>query len=348
MRNMVRDGDTGSLGQKWQQIRAQETLERAVEASSWGQPKPSPNFGRGVAMYERGAATGRSSALITVDADGIVTVDIGTPETGPGIDTVVQQVVAEGLGVPSGSVRVRADTTDSVPFDAGVGGSKSTNSTGHAAHRAALEARELLAGAAAGILGCPLSELRQEEGRFVGPGGSVGIGQAAQSAAPAGGAFSHLFLYEPPGQAPVTSFCAQIAEVEVDAETGRVDVKRIITAHDVGTVINQVGHQGQIDGGVIQGLGYALMEETPLVDGRVSTAHLGDFKLPSAPDVPQLETVLLDSVVSGPTPFDGKAIGEIPNVPTAAAIVNAIHDATGVRLYDLPVSSEKLLQSNPG
>jgi CO/xanthine dehydrogenase Mo-binding subunit len=106
-------------------------------------------------------------------------------------------------------------------------------------------------------------------------------------------------------------------------------------------------HQGQIDGGVVQGAGFALMEETPIVDGRIATTHLGEFKLPSIADVPVLDTVLLEPVSGGPAPFDGKAIGEIPNVPTAAAIVNAIHDAVGVRVYDLPVSPERLAEAAP-
>ena len=345
MRNLLRDGDSAPLGGKWEHIRAQETLERAVEASSWGQPKPSPYYGRGVAIYERAAASGRSSALITIDAEGGVTVHIGTPDVGPGIATVCQQVVAEALNLPLGRVGVRVDDTDSLPYDAGTGGSKSTNSTGHAAHRAALEARAELAAMAADRLSCAAEQLRLEGGRFVSPDGrSASLGDLAQAAAPGDGPYAHLVEFEPAGERNVTSFCAQVAEVEVDPDTGRVHVQRLVTAHDVGTIINAIAHQGQIDGGVINGLGFGLMEETPIEDGRVSTANLGDFKLPTMMDVPELTTVLLENP-EGPAPFHGKAIGEIPNVPTAAAIANAVHDAVGVRVFELPISPERVLRS---
>ena len=132
--------------------------------------------------------------------------------------------------------------------------------------------------------------------------------------------------------------------MEVDPETGQVTVVRIVTAHDVGTILNPLTHQGQIEGGVIQGLGYALMEEITTEDGRISTLSLGDYKIPTMPDIPKLETVLLQSA-SGPAPFDSKGIGESSNVPVAGAIANAVFDAAGVRIYDLPITAEKVLKA---
>jgi CO/xanthine dehydrogenase Mo-binding subunit len=148
-------------------------------------------------------------------------------------------------------------------------------------------------------------------------------------------------LVEPSTQPLVTSFCVQIAEVEIDTESGRVQVKRLVTAHDVGTIVNAVTHQGQIDGGVVQGVGFALMEETPLADGRVSVANLGEFKIPSIRDIAPLKTVILESP-TGPAPYQGKAIGEIPNVPIAAAVANAIADAVGARIFRLPITAEDI------
>ena len=142
----------------------------------------------------------------------------------------------------------------------------------------------------------------------------------------------------------ITSFCAQVAEVEVDPETGQVKVNRIVTAHDVGTIINPLSHQGQIDGGVIQGLGYALMEEMTTEEGRISTLSLGDYKIPTMPDIPQLETVLLEPG-PGPAPFQSRGIGESSNVPVAGAIANAVYDAAGVRILDLPITAEKVLRA---
>jgi len=139
----------------------------------------------------------------------------------------------------------------------------------------------------------------------------------------------------------MTSFCAQVAEVEVDPETGVVSIAEITTAHDVGTILNPITHQGQIEGGLIQGIGFAVMEELCVENGRVLTLHLGDYKIPTIKDIPKLKTVLVQHP-AGPVPYQGKAIGEISVVPVAAAIANAICDATGVRLFELPVTAEKL------
>jgi CO/xanthine dehydrogenase Mo-binding subunit len=139
----------------------------------------------------------------------------------------------------------------------------------------------------------------------------------------------------------VTGFAAQVAEVEVDSNTGRVRVLNLTTAHDTGTVLNHLTLTGQIEGGIITGLGFALMEENPMIDGKIATLTMGESKLPCIADVPPLKTVLVESP-TGPTPFGGKAIAENPNVPTAAAIANAVADACGARIFDLPLSPEKV------
>ena len=139
----------------------------------------------------------------------------------------------------------------------------------------------------------------------------------------------------------VTSFCAQIAEVEVDRETGQVTLTRLTTAHDVGTVLNPLTHQGQVEGGAVQGIGQALTEHLVVQDGAVTNLHLGEYKLPTAMDVPELETVLVQSD-AGPAPYAGKAVGEHSNVAVPAAVANAVSDAVGVRLMDLPVTAEKV------
>jgi CO/xanthine dehydrogenase Mo-binding subunit len=139
----------------------------------------------------------------------------------------------------------------------------------------------------------------------------------------------------------VMYFSAQVAEVDVDTQTGAVKVLRVTTAHDVGTVINPLGHQGQIDGGFITGLGLAMTEELVVEDGRVTNTHLGDYKLPNILDAPELRTILVPSA-GGLGPYDAKAIGELANNATAAAIANAVSDACGARLYELPVTAERV------
>src|SRR3990170_1457882 len=139
----------------------------------------------------------------------------------------------------------------------------------------------------------------------------------------------------------VTYICAQVAEVEVDPETGKMRLHRFVTAHDVGTIINPITHQGQIDGGVVMGLGQALMEELVMESGQVTNLSLGDYKLPTAADIPELKTVLVHSS-GGVAPYEGKAIGEFANNSPPAAIANAVADAVGVRLFELPITAEKI------
>jgi CO/xanthine dehydrogenase Mo-binding subunit len=139
----------------------------------------------------------------------------------------------------------------------------------------------------------------------------------------------------------VSYICAQVAEVEVDPETGAVKLHRFVTAHDVGTIINPTAHQGQIDGATVMGVGQGLMEEIVIDQGRVTNSNLGDYKLPCAADLFELKTVLVPSG-GGVGPHNAKPIGEFANNAPPAAIANAIADAVGVRLFELPVKAEKI------
>jgi CO/xanthine dehydrogenase Mo-binding subunit len=139
-------------------------------------------------------------------------------------------------------------------------------------------------------------------------------------------------------------FCAQVAEVEVDRETGQVRLHRLVTAHDVGTIINGVTHQGQINGGVVTGIGLAVTEELISDEGHITNPHLGDYKLPTVQDIPPLETILVPSA-GGTGPYEAKAIGELSNNPPPAAIANAVADAIGARLYELPITADKVYRA---
>lgn len=342
-RNLLRDGDTGPMGQKWQHILLGKTFDQALKASGWKKSKPGKFRGRGIALYERGAPEGKASTAITLEADGKVTVLTGVPDVGPGFYVVAQQIVAETLGIDPRLVQIRFQDTDSLPYDPGTGGSKTTNTTGHAVYQAAREVRGKLAALAARKLGCKHEEIKHDGGKFRGPDRkTVSVNETIGLAVKEnGGPLFHLTNYEPKDMPPITGFAAQVAEVEVDPATGKIVVKKITTAHDTGVVLNRLTLQGQVDGGVVNGLGFALMEDNPLVDGKMATLHFGDFKIPCARDIPKLGTVLLESA-TGPTPYAGKAIAEMPNVPTAAAIANAVADATGIRIFDLPITAEKV------
>jgi len=167
------------------------------------------------------------------------------------------------------------------------------------------------------------------------------LAEIARAAAREGRTLEVSHFYDAKAHGAVTSFTAQVAEVAVDPQTGQVTVRRFTTTHDVGTVINPIGHQGQIEGGLIQGLGFALMEEIKTEEGRISTLSLGDVKLPTIQDIPPLTTVILEDPV-GPGPFNAKAIGEGSISAVAPAIANAVADACGARIRDLPISAEKV------
>lgn len=342
-RNILRDGDSSPMGEKWQHILMGETLDRAVNASGWKKAAPKKNRGWGLALYERGAPEGKATAAITLETDGRVNILTGVPDVGPGFYTIIQQMVCETLGIAPERVGVVFKDTDSLPFDPGTGGSKQTNTSGHAVHKAAREVRAKLVELAARELGCPTEQVEQQNGKFTGPNRkSMTVENTIRLAVQEnGGPVFHLTLYEPKDLPKVTAFAAQVAEVEVDPTTGQVKVISLTTAHDTGTVLNRLTLQGQIDGGVINGLGFALMEENAVVDGRITTLTLGDSKLPCIADVPPLKTALIETP-TGPTPFAGKAIAENPNVPTAAAIANAVADAVGVRIFELPLTAERV------
>jgi CO/xanthine dehydrogenase Mo-binding subunit len=142
----------------------------------------------------------------------------------------------------------------------------------------------------------------------------------------------------------MTAFTGQVVELEVDPETGQMTLLDVVTAHDVGTVINPLGHQGQIEGGLMQGIGFGMIEEMRVEEGRVSTLSLGDYKLPSIKDIPPLKTVLVQEA-RGPLPFQGKSIGENSVTPITAAIANAVYDAIGIRICDLPITAEKIFRA---
>jgi CO/xanthine dehydrogenase Mo-binding subunit len=142
----------------------------------------------------------------------------------------------------------------------------------------------------------------------------------------------------------ISYICAQVAEVEVDRETGAVRVQRVVSAHDVGTIINPLTHQGQIEGAAVMGLGQAVMEELVMENGKITNNNLGDYKLPTVADIPTFKTVLVPST-GGVGPLNAKPIGEFANNGPPAAIANAVADAVGVRLFDLPVTAEKIYRA---
>jgi CO/xanthine dehydrogenase Mo-binding subunit len=193
----------------------------------------------------------------------------------------------------------------------------------------------------------PPEEIEFKKGRLISKGNnakSLSLAQVAAGAI-ANGQPLQVESYHQETETPAEGvFTACVAEVYVDTETGQIQLRKLNTVHDVATILNPVGHQGQIDGGIMQGVGYALMEEMPMEEGRVQTLNLGEYKIPNIKDVSRLQTTLVRGDV-GASPFQSKEIGESAISQVAPAIANAVYDAVGVRIKDLPITAEKVFRA---
>jgi len=346
MKNLIGEGEENALGRKMTGVKARETLKAALDAAGWKKPRPGRNYGRGVAMYERGTGAGKGWIVVTAELDGSFTIFTVSGDQGTGLRTIMCQAVASEMEVPVDQVRCRNGNTSEVPYsvDIGFGGSRSTNIGGHAVIKACSELRTKLAAQAAPMLGCTDNQVDYKAGKFSNRNERRGTVSLREVVTAAGGPVTVSIELEVPRKGSSTSFVAQVADVEVDSETGQVKLRRFVTAHDVGTIINPIAHQGQIDGGAMMAIGSSLMEELIDDNGRITTTNLGEYKIPNIADIPRFKTILVHSP-GGPGPYEAKGIGEMANVSPPAAIANAVHDACGVRIFDLPISAEKIFRS---
>jgi CO/xanthine dehydrogenase Mo-binding subunit len=319
--------------------------------------------GKGIAVmvYPIGftAYPNPGAAFVKVNQDGTVVLYVGTADVGQGSSTVLAQIAAEELGIEFDMVTVVAADTTLTPFDLGTVASRVTYIVGNAVQKAAAQAKQVLYEVAAEDLQVSPSGLASAQGYISVQGfpeRRIAISAVAQKA--------YMGKGRPPIGAgsfqPVTTmldpetghgkpygtyvFAAQIADVEVDTETGEVEVLKITAVHDCGTAINPLLAEGQVEGGVAMGLGYGTMEEMVVEQGRVRNPQFTDYVIPTALDMPEIVTGLVER--PDPTgPFGAKGIGEPSLLPTAPAIVNAIQDAVGVRIRDLPATPEKILKA---
>lgn len=318
--------------------------------------------GRGIACmwYPIGftVTANPSAAVVKVNEDGTATVLTGTVETGQGSLTVIGQIAAEELGIATDDVHVVSADTDTTPMDTGAIASRTTYVTGNAVRLAAAKAKEILFQVAAPMLGVKPDQLEACHRRILVknyPQRSIGIGEVANHAQfvlgqPALGSASFnpstVALDPQTGQGkPFATYvyATQIADVLVDDETGEVQVLRVVASHDCGVPINPMLVEGQIEGGISMGVGFALQEEM-LFDskGQQRNPNLTNYIMPTSLDMPEIEVDIVSNFE--PTgPFGAKGVGEPTAVPTAAAIINAIYNAVGARVYSLPATPEKVL-----
>lgn len=298
-----------------------------------------------------------STAFVKVNQDGTAVIFTGTTDVGQGSTTALAQIAADELGISYESVTMVTGDTERTPYDLGSVASRVTYIGGNAVKLAAAEAKRTLLEVAEDMLEVSLEDLEVGDGHVYVrgfPEKRVPIADVAREATatrgrPPMGSGTYnpetTFLDPETGQGKPYEeyvYATQIAEVEVDTETGEVEVLRIVAAHDCGRAVNPMLLEGQIEGGVAMGLGYGLLEEIVLVDGEVQNPQFTDYVLPTALDVPAIEVAIVEKPAPK-GPFGAKGVAEASLLPTAPAIVNAIYDAVGVRIRELPVTPEKIV-----
>ena len=342
-KNMMKDGDESPIGGHVTHIRGNEALDKAIELSGYSKPKPK-NVGRGLAFSEWSPSGGEGNVFVTIEEDGKVKILSPVVDQGAGVLTVIVEVVGQELQIPADEIELKQVDSTVVPSDGGVGGSRATRVYGNASFEAGVKAREELFMFAAQALEVDPKELETDRG-FVLHKKSKRKISFAEVVKFKGAPVYVRGYYKSSEKSHDASVSAQIAEVHVDPETGQVTLRNMTSAHTTGKVINPLMHQGQIEGGIVFGLGYALTEEVLFDGGKITTSNFGEFKIPNITDIPPLKTDVMENVPGGPGPYNSLAIGEVANTPTAAAVANAVADACGVRITDLPVTSEKVYKA---
>ena len=349
VQNALREGDVSVSGAVVPGNGLMETLAAIKEKINWPQTLED-GHGIGLALCEWRSGSGPSTAAISVNDDGTVSLLTGSVDIS-GSDTSLAAIAAESLGIPMDKVIVAKRDTDLAPYTGQSGGSRIVYSQGTAVKRAAEDTLNKLMSLASERLGVPQDALGSEDGRVYvldnAPQGLTFAQLAAASITSRGGPIIGMASLSNMPYTPV--FAAQAAEVKVDRETGNVRVLRYIQAQDVGTAINPMAVEGQLDGGVVQGIGRALTEDQKFdaETGAVRNPSFASYLMPLAIDLPDLEIVLIN-VPAPDGPFGARAVAEPPGFGPPAAIANAIYDAVGVRINELPLSGERVLAALQG
>ena len=349
LKNCVVEGDLRPNGNAWPRIGLKETLEALREHPAWQQREEARAAGRGVGIAVGGWPGGiePATAICRLDADGRITVVLGAVDLS-GTNTSFAQIAAETFGMDGMDVTVTTAPTSAAPYAGGTGGSKVTYTVGPAVQKAAEDARRQILDIASQHLEAAVEDLEIVDGkvRVKGvPTATVSLKEIAAMSMSV--AASHEPVYGTGASAITESapgFAVHLAEVEVDELTGETRVSRYVAAQDVGFAINPASVDAQIHGGVAQGIGWALYEGMSYdAEGQLLTATLMDYALPKATMIPPIETIHVE-VPSEHGAYGSKGIGEPCAIPGAAVIGNAIRDATGQRITQIPIRPEALAQ----
>jgi CO/xanthine dehydrogenase Mo-binding subunit len=341
-------------GQPWPKMGLRECLER-LRAERDRRPRPAAPAGNGRLRRGVGVAIGGwmggiepASAVCRMDRDGTVSLLVGSVDMS-GTNTALAQITAEAFGLPLEDVRVVNGDSETAPYAGASGGSKITYTVGVAVERAARDARRQLLAIAADKLEESVEDLEIVD-RAVGvrgvPDRRLSLAELARASMQFGAKYEPVLGRGASATvARSPAFAAHLSEVEVDADTGHARVLGHLAVQDVGRAINPAEVEGQIHGGVVQGIGWALFERMAYDDqGQLLGATFMDYALPQSDQTPRVDTVLVE-VASDHGPFGAKGVGEPPVVGAPAAVANALADATGRRFSELPVTPEAVLQA---
>ncbi len=367
--NYVRTGDTTATGQPIESAAwLEETATRSMEALGEKTPERGPiKVGQGFSSYFQ--SYGRimwlhdtSQAWVGVELDGTVTVRAGVPELGAGQANSLCQITAEVLGVPLDRVSIYCTDSAITPLSGTSTATRQLYMSGNATLMAATNVRKVLLEQASKTLDAEIENLDMAEGRaFVksDPARFIDLPDLAKSCAAEGSHLANLAMFKAPftdpidpetGQGPVFpdfTFGSYAVEVAVDTETGQITVLKAAACHDIGRAINRAAVEGQIAGGGMQGLGYALMEDLIVKDGVIQTPSLSEYLIPTCKDFPTTTVIILESG-TGVGPFGAKGIGEPALTPAAPAVASAVADAIGIRIHELPLTPERVLAAIDG
>ncbi len=372
VKNGIGPDELSIHGWKIQSCGLKDCVEKAVERARWKEKREGKKPYRGIGLSCCNHVSGNrafsrdfdgGAGMVRVGRDGRISVYHGESDMGQGQKTTFAQIVAERLGVPLEMVHVATVDTDISPFGMGSFATRGTLMGGNGVLLAAADAFRQLALVAAEMLEANPEDIECRQGRFFvkgSPTTSKSFREVAEQAALSrkGAPVVGNGFYSPPtvlpdpetkhgNISPAYPFACQIAEVEVDPETGLVTVLDFTAAHDVGRAVNPMATEGQIQGGVAQGLGWALMEDMATEKGRIINPDFLDYLVPTSLDVPDIKAILVEPVEPN-GPYGAKGIGEPALNPSMSAITNAIYHATGIRVKKLPVSSEMILEELKG
>ena len=336
--NAAKEGTRRASGTINPIIGAIETAQAAKDHSHYAESLEGKWRGRGVASGFWINGAGPACATANLNYDGTVNLIIGSMDIG-GTRPAAAQQFAEVLGIPVEDVNPQVGDTDTIGYTSMTGGSGAAFKTGWASYEAAQDVKRQMIDRAALLWDTSADEIELEDGVFrhkSDPELSVGFAELAGRAPETGGPVVGSANMDPSGAG--STFATHVVDIEVDPETGKIEILRYTAAQDTGTSIHPSYVEGQIQGGVVQGIGWALNEEYYMSDdGQMMNTSLLDYRMPTSLDLPMIDTVVVE--VPNPNhPYGVRGVGEVPIVPPLAALSNAIYDATGVRMRELPMN----------